>query len=153
MPETANASASMDKALAALRAQLAEARVTVNAGFSFGTAADLQAQYNGQLDQAQRWIDRLDTDLRARVQDGTWDASNWLAIAQQQSDLIASTMGESAGGPDLSSFWSQVVGQSASDLSNKVQVAAGALGDALPWYFVGGIVALLALAVIRVGRP
>jgi hypothetical protein len=139
----------MTSSVAALRAQLAEARMQVNGGFSIGVAADLQDQYNGQLNQAEATINRLDTDLRAQVDSGDLDISNWRAIAQQQVELMSSTQSASVNDvPDLSKFFSQVVAKSVTDLGTAAEAAVPS-SSTLKWYTVAAIAALLLLVVFK----
>lgn len=143
----------MTSVVTALRAQLSEARVAISAGFAFGFAVDLESQQQGALNQAEGMINRLDTDLRQQVIAGTWASSKWLEVAQGQAQLIAGVVGDAKDAPTLSGFWSQVIGQSASDLADKGKSLANAVDSQLPFYVAAIVISLIAIAVIRVGRP
>ena len=59
----------MSQTVARLKEQLANAYSSISSGFAWGVASDLEDQQRGALDQAQRYITRLDGEPKAILAD------------------------------------------------------------------------------------
>jgi hypothetical protein len=143
--------AGMTQVVNALRAQLTQAFASVGSRWM---NADTKRQHMGALEAEGVRINRLDGELRSQVVAGTLAPSRWFDIASITSDGIASIDGYAGGASaSLGRIWSEVVVPTASTVQEGTIAVAKAVESQLPFYALGLVIALVALAVIRVGRP
>lgn len=134
--------------LGSLKSQLLVAKTKLAVGGWLSPTSSASA-IGGALAFDQKQVDRLSPsgDLGRAVVAGTLTHSRWVSIAKLTWDDVAAQMKYlGAAMPTWSRVWDEVVTPTASDVATK----AGAVADATPYVLVLAVVAVVAIAVLRV---